>query len=344
MSPAPSSAEGGTTQPHALPPARAVDEPVAQTQDREKPARSFRILSNDEDSCCVQAFTKSAKFAAAAAAAGTTASAAAAASHLFPSPVSTGEKTASSPYLSPLVAAESGGIGAQRGVVRMGGASERNSSRCGSGIVGGKDPRRVRGRGDMVLLNTSDGGEIQGRRGAAAAAAATNINLAGPVFYRVAWRRTGGKLFVWKIVSRWVRLTYLIHSLVLSRHVWLFSSQGRATFRSQDRSVQKATNQCKRSHKTGGSVGSPRAYYTCGSRVGGLTANWFIWVPRRAVHKSATALVQREPQRCTQNDLLAWKTPAWPPPSVLHKRSSSTSVACLTGTPTCLVCRRIFAL
>lgn len=64
---------------------------------------------------------------------------------------------------------------------------------------GDNDPRG--GAGVGILTRIVDGGNEGRREGRASP---EDSGLSRPVFYRAAWRRTGEKLFVWKITSRLV--------------------------------------------------------------------------------------------------------------------------------------------
>lgn len=73
------------------------------------------------------------------------------------------------------------------------------------------DRREHQPRGGVENLRSNDSGEHGRFRrergpGTVVVEAAEDACFGGPVFYRAAWRKTGEKLFVWKIRSRCVLL------------------------------------------------------------------------------------------------------------------------------------------
>lgn len=138
------------------------------------------LFGSNQDACCVQAFTKSARFTDAAS------------FHLFAPPVNAGN-TINPPH-SYLTGAEGGSLGS--GGSLDGKSKGANNARN----EGDNDPRG----GGVSILNTRIGGGNERRRARGAAAPPADSGLPGPVFYRAAWRRTGEKMAVWKISSRWV--------------------------------------------------------------------------------------------------------------------------------------------
>ena len=130
------------------------------------------FVEGDEDTCCVQAFTKSTRFAT---------------SDPFVLRFDAEDQSRS----SPLVLAD-GGLAVPRsskGIAAVGDHGGMNGKRVGTSSS------------DGGILNSRVGGGIQGEVGRGATALGKK-RLAGPVFYRVAWRRTGEKTLVWKITSR----------------------------------------------------------------------------------------------------------------------------------------------
>lgn len=146
----------------------------------EQPEQVSGSFGSDQDACCVQAFTKGARFSEAAS------------FHLFTSPFNTGN--AMKPPQSFLTVprkSEGATFGAEGAGVG------------GDGFVDGKSKRITSDGGDIDPRVV--GGVNQGRHERGAAAPTKDNSLSAPVFYRTAWRRTGEKLFVWKITSRWVQ-------------------------------------------------------------------------------------------------------------------------------------------
>lgn len=174
----------GPASPTAMPP---EDEIITR-------GRHAYFSANDEDTCCVQAFVKSV---------GVTAAARPsrhvenpyAPKHQFVRLRTTGSTTLVE------LKRDSADGGAQDAASRrapMLGAQERDTGGAGSGSNSNNCDRSGGCHiGDSKRRVNSPTGDDHHRY-----RPATEGGLAGPVFYRAAWRRTGGKTFVWKISSR----------------------------------------------------------------------------------------------------------------------------------------------
>lgn len=170
------------------------------------------FVEGDEDTCCVQAFTKSTRFADATA------------SHPFVLPFDGRDKNLFPPVT--LADGDLALLSSSKGIPAMG----------GDGLDGKSVGTSSSDGGTVDILNRRIGGGNQDQRGQGATTLGDK-RLAGPIFYRVAWRRTGKRILVWKIASRYPYISSLsAHFCPLVRMGSMFTAS-----RAEDGAVATAT-------------------------------------------------------------------------------------------------------